>query len=568
MTHINKKHLWSSLLIICLLVPMIIYLKDSNCKKNTQQVAQTTQTNYINQLISSTGDNIQTIDYSDLTIQNVKQIYNVSTQEKIQNKLLQLTQSSHATFSQPLIVSNPFLTNTTGLYLAFSTDTAVKISYKIETDHITTYEKELYNSNGEYSTTHQYQLIGSIANKDNLITLYATDQNGQQTTYQFHYTPPKLATIDQINYETTDGKSKSELSDGLFAVIGNKADASRATYLVDNDGYIRAEIPIINYNSMRLTFNDQQEMYLALSTSKIAKINRFGKVEQVIDLTDSDYLLHHDYILTDDNQIIALATSKTAKESEKLVEDRIIKIDLNNNKQITEIANFKELLPDLYNAATDLEKYSNNKGLRDPIHLNSLQQTEDGSLIVSSRETSTIIKLKPDEQENYSIDYMIGDSSIWDGIGDTGELLLSKIGSFTSQFGQHSITYETSDELAKGQYYLYFFNNNSTLMSSRQSFSFDSISDETTGKQSKYMKYLVDENKKSYQLVQSFNVPYSAYVSSVQQFGNNIVVDSGQQSIFAEYDTDGTLIRSFGHPITTQYLYRVFKYDFKQFYFN
>lgn len=63
-------------------------------------------------------------------------------------------------------------------------------------------------------------------------------------------------------------------------------------------------------------------------------------------------------------------------------------------------------------------------------------------------------------------------------------------------------------------------------------------------------------------------VPYSAYVSSVQQFGNNIVVDSGQQSIFAEYDTEGTLIRSFGHPINTQYLYRVFKYDFKQFYFN
>ncbi|HJF20404.1 MAG TPA: aryl-sulfate sulfotransferase [Enterococcus columbae] len=566
MKKLNKRYLWYGLVMVILLIPAFIYLTKS--ESSTQQIAQTTQTNYTQQLVSTKGDNIQALDYSDLNIDSVNQIYNVATQEKIQNKLLQLTESTQASFSQPLIVSNPYLTNTTGLYIAFFTDEPVKISYEIKTDNLSTYENELYNSNGEYSTTHQYQLIGSIANQDNLITLYATNQSGEQSTYQFHYTPPKLATIDQISYETTDGQSTGELSDGLYAVIGNKADDSRATYLVDNDGYIRAEIPIINYNSMRLTFNNQQEMYFALSTTKIAKVNRLGQVLQVIDLSETDYLLHHDYILTDDNQIIALATSKSAKKAEGLVEDRIIKIDLNNNQQVSEIANFKELLPDLYNVATDLEEHSNNKGLWDPVHLNSIQQTEDGQLIISSRETSTIIKLKRNEQENYNVEYLIGDTNIWKQIGDTGELLLEKVGNFTSQFGQHSITYETSDQLADGQYYLYFFNNNSTIMDSRSDFSLAKIADKTAGKQSKYMKYLVDENTKTYQLVQSFDVPYSAYVSSVQQFNNNIIVDSGQQSVFAEYDANGSLIRSFGHPVATQYLYRVFKYDFKQFYFN
>lgn len=87
-------------MVICLLIPIAIYLKtDADA---TQPIAQTTPNSYTHQLISTKGSNIQTIDYSDLAIQNVKQIYNVSTQEKIQNKLLQLTQSAHATFSQPL----------------------------------------------------------------------------------------------------------------------------------------------------------------------------------------------------------------------------------------------------------------------------------------------------------------------------------------------------------------------------------------------------------------------------------------------------------------------------------
>lgn len=531
----------------------------------TVKMAQTKQSNLVDRLTSATGSTIHVLNYSDLAIEKMADVYQLSTQEKIQEQLLQLIESQTATFTQPLIVSNPFLTNTTGLYLAFSTDEAVKISYRIDAQGYPSFEKNL-KQNEEYATSHQYQIIGCIPNVDNLITLTATTQDGQQQQMQFHYTPPKLSTTSEMNYQLSKQESDESLSEGLFAVIGNQA-GEKATYLVDNDGYIRAEMPIVNYNSMRLVFNDQQEMFMAVSDSKIVKLNALGQVKQVLDLANTDYLMHHDYILNDKNQLIALATSKTAKKQAGYVEDRIITIDL-STQEVTEIANFEELLPDLYQKATGIEEHSNNKGYLDPVHINSLQLADNQQLLVSSRETSTILALKPDEQGIYQVEYMMGDEAIWQGVGECGQLLLEKEGSFTSQYGQHSITYETAEDLSAGQYYLSFFNNNSTIMDSRIDISLTEIADKTAGKTSKYMKYLVDEKTNSYKLVESFDVPYSAYVSSVQNYQNHIIVDSGQQATFAEYTNSGKLIQRFTQKTDTKYLYRVYKYDFKNYYFE
>lgn len=531
----------------------------------TVKMAQTTQGNLVNRLTSATGSTIHILNYSDLAIEKMADVYQLSTQEKIQEQLLQLIESQTPTFTQPLIVSNPFLTNTTGLYLAFSTEEAVKISYRIDAQGYPSFEKNL-KQNEDYATSHQYQIIGCIPNVDNLITLTATTQDGQQQQMQFHYTPPKLSTTSEMNYQLSKQESDESLSEGLFAVIGNQA-GEKATYLVDNDGYIRAEMPIVNYNSMRLVFNDQQEMFMAVSDSKIVKLNALGQVKQVLDLANTDYLIHHDYILNDKNQLIALATSKTAKKQAGYVEDRIITIDL-STQEVTEIANFEELLPDLYQKATGIEEHSNNKGYLDPVHINSLQLADNQQLLVSSRETSTILALKPDEQGIYQVEYMMGDEAIWQGVGECGQLLLEKEGSFTSQYGQHSITYETAEDLSAGQYYLSLFNNNSTIMDSRIDISLAEIADKTAGKTSKYMKYLVDEKTNSYKLVESFDVPYSAYVSSVQNYQNHIIVDSGQQATFAEYTSSGKMIQRFTQKTDTKYLYRVYKYDFKNYYFD
>lgn len=61
---------------------------------------------------------------------------------------------------------------------------------------------------------------------------------------------------------------------------------------------------------------------------------------------------------------------------------------------------------------------------------------------------------------------MIGEKDFWK---DTSyvSLLLNKKGDFTIQGGQHTITYETDESLADGQYYLYMFDNNIGISETR-----------------------------------------------------------------------------------------------------
>ena len=51
----------------------------------------------------------------------------------------------------------------------------------------------------------------------------------------------------------------------------------------------------------------------------------------------------------------------------------------------------------------------------------------------------------------------------------------------------------------------------------------------------------MDENEGTYTLVNSFEVPFSAYVSSAQNLGYHIVVDSGIAELLSIYDTDVNL---------------------------
>ena len=80
-------------------------------------------------------------------------------------------------------------------------------------------------------------------------------------------------------------------------------------------------------------------------------------------------------------------------------------------------------------------------------------------------------------------------------------------------------------------------------------------------------KYKINENDGTYSLVQSFEVPFSAYVSSTQEYDGNLIIDSGMQGIFGEYDSNGNLIQQFQMELADEYIYRVYKYDFQNFYF-
>ena len=53
----------------------------------------------------------------------------------------------------------------------------------------------------------------------------------------------------------------------------------------------------------------------------------------------------------------------------------------------------------------------------------------------------------------------------------------------------------------------------------------------------------------------------------IEYFGDNIVVSSGKDHSFGEYDEDGNLIRQFNYT-SKKYAYRAFKYTFGDVWFD
>ena len=534
----------------------------------TKQKANSSENNTSFTLPTANGDTVKTLDYSSLNISSVSSIYDSNVQAKIAKQIKQLETNNTYDFNNMLVLANPYLTNTTGLYLHFTTSKATQVSYTINSSGTTSFSQTLYNPNGTYSKEHSYQLIGLIAGQKNTITIKATSQDGQTQTKTFAYTPNKLRGTSNNQLKVTKGTSKTKLSSGLYAVIGDKSLANRNTYLVDNNGYIRAEIPTINYNSLRLVQADNK-LYLAINDNQIVALNRLGQMVKSYSLAKSNFKLHHDFALDSQGNIIALATDTNLKKTEKRVEDQIIKIN-GQTGEVSRLLDFKDILAPLYQTATGIETSTNNKGYWDVIHANSIQLTKDDQVIISSRETSTIMKIS-NLTNQPKLDYLIADESVWQGIGDYSKLLLNKDGDFTSQAGQHSVNYIPTE--TAGVYYLEMFNNNSAVMSSRPNFSWDNYPNTGSAStsddyQSSYYKYLVNENTGSYQLVQKISLPYSPFISSVQTKNTNVITDSGMVGTFAEYDSSGKLIASFETTGQTNFIYRVYKYDFTNFYFD
>ena len=202
--------------------------------------------------------------------------------------------------------------------------------------------------------------------------------------------------------------------------------------------------------------------------------------------------------------------------------------------------------------------------------INTLQYLSDDSVILSSRETSSILKIK-EVSTNPSIDYIIGNEDFWKDT-DYTEYLYTKVGDFLTSGGQHTVTYMEDDSLESGQYYLYMFNNNFGYSKTRKDYDWTvnegiqtSITEGTT---SYYYQYLVDENEGTYTLVNSFEVPFSAYVSSAQNLGEHIVVDSGIAGLLSIYDTDGNLEQQLSIKKNDRFIYRIYYYDYKGYYFS
>ena len=483
-------------------------------------------------------------------------IFTSDYQDTIEKKIDELKDDGNYTIDNPLIIYNPYGTGSLSYYIYYTSDEDSRLSYKISTDGYDDFERNLSN---DYSLEKEFQLIGFVPGEVNELTLRETNKDNEVLEKTYEIKTPKLNEDIDTQLEVTDGDTEAELSDGLYTVLGHDKNYASNIYIYDNSGVLREEFVLDGYRADRVIFDDGY-MYYPYKKRGIVKVNNLGKIVKFYDL--GNYAMHHDMVLDDDKLIILVNQDNT-----ETIEDTVISLDLESG-EVTQLFDMKDLLPEFYETAVNPGENSYGTDTLDWIHINALSIIGD-DVVLSSRELSTIIYVS-DFESNPEVKYLITDPSMVEGTS-YASLLYGKKGDFVSQAGQHSITYYKDDSLDDGEYYLFMFNNNYGAATTRPDFewsNYPGVGSYNEGETSYFYEYLVNENDKSYELVKSFKVPYSSIVSSVELMDNdNIVVGSGKDNSFEEYDNDGNLIRRFDYS-AKKYAYRVFKYSYDNLFVN
>ena len=489
--------------------------------------------------------------------------YDEGVQERLYHVVEELKHNSDLewTASMPLAILNPYGTGSNGLYLYFETDMATSVSYTVHVDGLADFTAEAADASGkDYAKAHEFQLIGLVPGEVNEVTLNISGKWGNtRQTIHFTVDMPQTRSGYATQLEVTEGESAAAQADGLFAMMRVNGYLGYG-FFFDNDGVMRYEMVLEGYGLDRVLFCGD-EILTCVSSSKLARINGLGQVTWVCDL--GGYDLHHDIGWGADGEVLALAEER----GNDTVEDRLLSIDTETG-EVTELVNFSALLQEYYGitrpvAATD--DFFWQAGEWDWIHLNSLQyMPESDSVILSSRETSTILKVA-DLHGEPALDWLAGDERIWEGTAYE-DACLAQEGGFVPQYGQHCVEYYADGE-EEGVYYLSLFNNNYLSINSRD---LELTVDGSVGRglyggegdASQVYIYRIDENQRTFSLENSFDVPYSSIVSNGSLCGGdgNWTVNSGVAMVFGEYDSTGALIREYAYECTMQN-YRTFKYE-------
>ena len=492
-------------------------------------------------------------------------IYN-SNYRKVINKKYNSLDKSLYTIDNPLIIYNLYGTNNLGFNIYFESEEEAYLDYTISVaaENINDFSRTLKNSGeNNLTTTHEYQIIGFVPGYVNTLKLELKDNEG--TVLESQEISLDLSTIktnSQTFAEVTEGESEEELEEGLYTILGNDSDEQDYVAMYDNDGVLRSEIPIIGYRAHRVLFKDNS-MYFSISQSKIVKMGRTGEIEEIYNT--GHYHLHHDYVFADDGNLIVLANN-LEKDTE---EDCIIKINL-ETKEVIELVDFEPMFQsyvDTCTLDTTSQRDEGEDGL-DWLHLNSIEYV-DGDVFLSSRETSSILKVSSIETAP-KLEYIISDKDIWKDT-DFEEYVYDKVGDFKIHAGQHSVRYTPTDD--EDIYYLTLFDNNYGKANSQPNYNYEDIGitnhNPFAGDKSYYYVYKVNEKEKTFELVDSIELVYSGIVSSIQDLNNgNILTDSGTAGVYAEYDEDHNLIKSFKLNLNKYMVYRVLKYDYNDIWFE
>lgn len=489
--------------------------------------------------------------------------YDLAFQSDVNGTLEELQDTEHSTPEQPLMVLNPFGTNTTGLYVRFATEGEGTFDYTITSDGHETFSRTAKNHATE-PDVFESQLIGLVAGTENTLTTTWRPDEGDPVENTVKISEPRSQAGYTNQLERDVQGDPEQLADGMFLLSG-RYQAGPYGFLFDNHGTLRAELPIESHMLDRFERYEDTLIY-PVGDHTLARVDGLGRVVNSYDL--GRYEMHHDFELTENGQALILV-SDTSRDS---IEDILISLDLATG-EYEEVIDFADLLKG-YKDLTNSYEAPDSDGVivDDWLHLNSVDFNDaEDSVIVSGRENSTIIKVGSVHGDPV-VDYLIGQDELWEGSG-LEDALLTKDGDFSDTGGQHAVFRMEDDSLEDGQQLLSIFDNSYWRILSREDYNgpvpedATEVSGSDQGEDSHVRTYLVDENEGTYSQVDGFDVPYSSIVSSAQRVGDNTVVNSGQAFVLSEHDENNNVIATYSYD-GENYSYRGMKYSFDDFWYE
>ncbi len=511
-------------------------------------------------------------------------IYSTEFQNSVREAIDALVAANDYSENNPLVIYNPFLTNSQSLYVYFETEEPYAVSYSVHTPEAD------YEDFGGYvvpnrpdtSKVHEFQIIGLIPGETNMITIRLMDANGVVKIRRFYYYNENDVAATTIELETKQGTKEIEnedktfstvpaseepLADGMYVVFPAENEIVPYLRVYDNDGVQRCEIPLEAYGTRKMLVLDDL-MFFKVSDDKLVGINRLGQMVKLY--TAENYTFGDDYCFDKNNDILVLASDKRQAS----VDDCIILLD-RESMEVTELVDLGDLLPE-YKV-----KCKKENGVQDWISLNSISFVEGNRLLVSGDKTDTIIKIRR-LYNDPKITFLVGDSEEFEGT--PYKALFAQVDNeFEMHHGLNMIEYQPYDLIRETRHYICLLNNN-------EDFEYEKRQEHYAY----YYRYLVDDaeggegSQGSVRLVDSFVLPEVGDNGSIQWYGNHLIFATDKATEFYEYDSNFQLITKYSYeePIVkkteeeqeqeednppadaTVAFLRVSKHDFLGYYYN
>jgi len=552
--------------------------------------------------LSGDNKNVVTISYA-----SAKDIYDLEYSSKAWQTLSDVKKRAE-TYSPEtaLWAYNPYGTNNSSMYAYFNTKGRCYCRYtvSVKDKKIPDFTRTLLNQgHGTLAKEHEYQVTGLVPGKTNFIILNLYNKDDELfNTVTYKIEIPKSSTGAQTVLKSSNEYGRNKISNGLYTVFAdgkkkkekttrivtkkikkNGRNVTRrikktvwknvkkyAILLYDNSGVLRGEIPLDGYcgRNMEMVYDG---MVYACSDDKIALVSPLGQVTNIYRLNGYKQSGEFTYDGFGNLYIVATPYRKKAVKN-----SCIVKLELRSNRTSNAL-DMNTLLAPVYQSAVKRTGKQN----PDWIDINSVRVTGTNQLLVSSGTLSSIFKVNNAGSLMPKIDYIISDKSIWNNYKKLKRKVLAKtkeegsegaatatpeetlaIGSifdeprkasdvFASQAGQNAISYEKPSSLGEGQYYITMLNNNSGLKA-------------LDNDKSYYYKYLVDETTRTYMRKETQGFRKTKDEGNIVKTDDVYIYCNASQDKFREADKKGKLIKEFTF---NRDIYRVYKYDWKGFWF-